>query len=134
MTIAHTTPAQTAPGDPHLYDLAASLATTTGTLADAIDDDRPGWLGLAAVVSDMLDTLVTTKLDAEATGNPAPPFPCAEPDIIVSPPTLYEVAADLSATAGDLAADLADNRFSPASLNRARSLLAVLALALGGDA
>jgi hypothetical protein len=44
---------------------------------------------------------------------------------------LYAVAADLSATAGDIAADIAEGRACPGTVTRARRLLDALADARG---
>jgi hypothetical protein len=45
--------------------------------------------------------------------------------------TLYDAACELSATATDLAADLADERACPAHVARARDLLDTLAAEIG---
>lgn len=126
----------TGPGDPGEYDIAAMLAATAADLADYVDDNRAGWLDLASNVRDLLDMLVITKLDAGTDwGNllasihaRAESEPGADCDA-----GLYTVAADLSATAGDIAADLAEGRNCPAHLIRACRLLGTLAAALGED-
>lgn len=48
--------------------------------------------------------------------------------------SLYLTAADLSATAGDIAADIAEGRSCPGNLTRARRLLGTLAANLGEGA
>jgi hypothetical protein len=45
--------------------------------------------------------------------------------------TLYDTAAELSATAADIAADIADERACPGHVARARSLLDTLADEIG---
>jgi hypothetical protein len=47
---------------------------------------------------------------------------------------LYAVAAELSATAGDIAADIRDGRACPGHLERARELLGTLSARLGDGA
>jgi hypothetical protein len=42
-----------------LYDTAAELATTTGHLADAIDDQRPGWPALAEQARALINMLAS---------------------------------------------------------------------------
>jgi hypothetical protein len=131
MTTSHHTPA--GPGDPAEYDIAAALAANAARLADAVDDNRPDWLEIALVVGDLLDALVTGKLDAETDWNAA----LADADaragetIPAAGLSLYETAADLSATAGDIAADLTEERACPAHVARCRRLLDVLAAAIG---
>jgi NTP pyrophosphatase (non-canonical NTP hydrolase) len=135
MTLFSTTAAPApGPGDAALYDTAVALAVTTEHLADAIDDNRPGWLDLATAASDLLDKLVTAKLDAD-TG-----FDAVIADIYAraaapendTAAALFEVAADLSATAGDLAGAIADGRTCPGHLTRARRLLGTLTEAIEG--
>lgn len=65
VTAAHAT--ATGPGDPAEYDIAAALATAAERLADAVDDDRPGWLAIARETGDLLTCLVTARL-----GSPDP--------------------------------------------------------------
>lgn len=132
MTTSHHPPA-TGPGDPAEYDTAAALAASAARLADAIDDNRPDWLELALITGDLLDALVTGKLDTETDWNAALTAiydQTAEPRPAAAP-SLYDTAADLSATAGDIAADLAEGRTCPGSITRARRLLDTLAAALG---
>lgn len=111
------------------YELAAELARHAELLADAVDDNLPGWLGIALSVSDLLDALVTTRLDTVTdwtavlaniyarAGRPVPAAPMLSP---------WETAADLSATAGDLAAAIAEDRTGRPHLARARRLLDAL--------
>jgi hypothetical protein len=140
MTIHHTDRnAAPAAGDPAEYDLAATLATAAERLADAVDDNRPDWLEIALIVGDLLDALVTTRLDAETDWNAVLADIYArggKPGLdavlgLDAPLTLYDTAADLSATAGDIAADIAEGRVCPDHIARARRLLGTLADAIG---
>jgi hypothetical protein len=141
MTINYRPPA-TPPGDPAEYDTAAALAANAARLADAVDDNRPDWLEIALIVGDLLDALVVARLDAETDwnavladiyargGKPGPADVLAVLGIGAEM-SLYDTAADLSATAGDVAADLAEGRSCPAHIARARRLLDTLADAIG---
>jgi hypothetical protein len=123
MTATHTHPAEhaTAPGSAADYDIAVALAVAAERLADAVDDNRPDWLGIARNVGGLLADLVTARLGV----------PLADG---VSDAALADDAAELSATAADLATDLTEGRFCPARLTRARHLLDALASALGSPA
>jgi hypothetical protein len=141
MTIHDTDrPAAPAAGDPAEYDLAAALAVATEALADAVDDNRPGWLAIAQQVGDLLARLVTARLDAEACGEIARGSGSELPGVLdgifasfdmSGDAGLWTAAADLSATAGDIAADLAEGRSCPAHVALARRLLGTLADAIG---
>jgi hypothetical protein len=129
----------TGPGDPAEYGTAAALAAAAERLADAVDDNRPGWLAVAWQVGDLLARLVAARLDAEARGaarGSGSELPGVVDGIFSSfdvsdDAGLWAAAADLSATAGDIAADLAEGRACPAHVTRARGLLDILADALG---
>ena len=90
ITTAAPTPGVTGPGDPAEYDIAAHLAATAADLADAVDDNRPDWITLAARAAILLDALAFTKLGpdigwgaefwAEADARAAKPRPAAPED------------------------------------------------------
>jgi hypothetical protein len=127
ITTGRTPPAEAVPGSAAVYGTAAALAVTAERLADAIDDNRPDWLHLAEVAECLLEALVIAKAS-----DPADDFEAAELYAAEATADLYQVAADLSATAGDIAADIAEGRTCPGNVTRACRLLAVLADTLGG--
>src|SRR5581483_7664097 len=82
-----------------LYDTAAALAVTAENLADAIDDDRPGWLALAETARDLLTALVAAKLDAATDFGAvlADIYAADDPGVIVpaAPPGPYQAVSIL---------------------------------------
>jgi hypothetical protein len=143
MTITDTMPAA-APGDATEYGTAAALATAAERLADAVDDNRPDWFGHAVAIGDLLASLVAARLagigysggfDAVldaifASAARRPAIPEDQPAALFDAEP-YRVAADLSATAGDIASDIAEGRSCPGTVTHARRLMNVLATALG---
>lgn len=125
MTTTDTGPA-VRPGGAAVYATAAALAVTAARLADAIDDNRPDWLHLAETAEFLIEAVVIGKAS-----DPADDIANAEECAARSTVSLYEVAADLSATAGDIAADIAEGRSCPGTITRARLLLDTLADARG---
>jgi len=126
MTTTDTGRPPTASASAAVYGTAAALAVIAERLADSIDDNRPDWMLLAETAEYLLEAVVLAKA-----GDAADDFAAAELLAAEGTVALYEVATDLSATAGDIAEDIAEGRSCPSTIARARLLLDTLADARG---